>query len=77
MIKFVQKSSNLFGQLAHLLFSKTQLKICPKLDPKHRSPLELGYIRFLKTKPPKTYFSSAATLYLSLSSLRICPPLSQ
>ena len=79
MTKFVQKSSKLFGQLAHLLFSKTQLKICRKLDPKHRSPLEFGYIRFNKTKPPITYFSAVATLHLSLSlsSLKIYPPLSQ
>ena len=69
MTKFGQNNSKLFIQLAHLLFSKTQLKISPKLSPKHRSPLELGYIRFLKKKPPKTYFSSVATLHLSLCLL--------
>ena len=65
MTKFDQMSFKLFGELAHLLCSKTQPKLCPKLGSIPRCPLKLGYIRFLKTKHPKTYFSSAATLHLS------------
>ena len=63
MTKFGKNSSKLFSQLTQLLFYKTHLKICPNLGPNNRSPLELGYIRFIKRKPPKTYFSSAATLH--------------